>query len=183
MTPAAYLRPRRSILLPIALGMIVASRKSLAFSPPGLATHAVPPCSTFDEDCGDSDGSASARTGVAAATSTATAATRADFLTAAAASGSAALILLTADPRPASARGRATLEASYDRYSPRIVEGGTYYKTDLRNAIAKSDFEVIKAATSEPPSKSKEGRKKIDGGAAERAAQAGGFSDFRVLSA
>ena len=39
------------------------------------------------------------------------------------------------------------------------------------------------AATSEPPKRSKEDKAKVDGGIAERAAQAGGFSNARVITA
>lgn len=84
---------------------------------------------------------------------------------------------------PASARGRATLESSYERYSPRISAGGTFFATSLRKAIEKNDWASIKLATQEPPKKSKSDRAKLDGGTAERAAQAGGFSDARVLVA
>lgn len=111
-------------------------------------------------------------------------ASRADFLSASAAfalAGAGGGLLL--DPTPASARGRATLEQSYDRYTPRIVAGGQFYSSELRNAVAKGDWKAIEAATSEPPPRSKEDKKKADGGIAERAAKAGGFSDARVLAA
>jgi hypothetical protein len=84
---------------------------------------------------------------------------------------------------PASARGRATLEQAYDRYTPRILAGGNFYKDKLKSMIAKDDFAGIKAALNEPPKKTKEDRAKIDGGVAERAAQAGAFSDARVVVA
>ena len=42
---------------------------------------------------------------------------------------------------------------------------------------------IKKAATQEPPKKSKADRKQADGGIAERAAQAGGFSNARVITA
>lgn len=86
-------------------------------------------------------------------------------------------------PQGVSARGRATLEQAYDRYTPRIEAGGTFYATDLKRAIEKADWAAIKAATADPPKRSKEDKSKIDGGIAERAAQAGGFSDARVLGA
>lgn len=86
-------------------------------------------------------------------------------------------------PQPALARGRATLEFSYDRYTPRIIAGGEFYSKDLKNIIGKNDWSALKAATSDPPKKSKEDRSKPDGGIAERAALAGGFSDARVLIA
>lgn len=109
---------------------------------------------------------------------------RADFLrtTASIVAGTAAsLSLLPADP--AFARGRATLEQAYDRYSARIIDGGTFYKTQLKTMIAKDDWAGIKVALQEPPKKTRADRAKIDGGIQERAAQAGQFSDARVLVA
>ncbi|KAL7440350.1 hypothetical protein ACHAXH_008067 [Discostella pseudostelligera] len=85
--------------------------------------------------------------------------------------------------QPVNARGRATLEAAYDRYTPRIIDGGKFFKGQLYGAIAKGDWKSIETATAEPPKKSKEDRTLADGGIAKRAAQAGGFSDSRVLSA
>jgi hypothetical protein len=85
--------------------------------------------------------------------------------------------------QPAYARGRATLESSYDRYSPRIIEGGRFYRGQLFGAISKGDWKYIESATMEPPAKSKADRSLPDGGAAKRAALAGGFSDSRVLAA
>ena len=41
----------------------------------------------------------------------------------------------------------------------------------------------VKLATQEPPKRSKADKSKIDGGVAERAAQAGGFSQARVITA
>lgn len=96
------------------------------------------------------------------------------------AAGSAATVLT---PSPSFARGRATLEAAYDRYTPRIVAGGHFYAQDFKKMIEKNDFKAIIAATAEPPKKSKADRSKIDGGVSDRAAQAGGFSDARVLTA
>lgn len=85
---------------------------------------------------------------------------------------------------PAAARGRATLEQAYDRYTPRILAGGRFYANDLRELISKNDWVGIKAATSDPPTqKDRSDRAKVDGGVAERAAKAGGFSDARVLVA
>jgi len=81
------------------------------------------------------------------------------------------------------ARGRATLDQAYDRYTPRVLAGGEFYKKDLRNLVAKNDFQGLKQALQEPPKKSKADRAKPDGGTTERAAQAGGFSDARVLVA
>jgi hypothetical protein len=84
---------------------------------------------------------------------------------------------------PAMARGRATLEYTYERYVPRIIAGGEFYKKDFQALIAKADWKGIKNALAEPPKKTKEDRSKEDGGIAERAAQAGKFSDARVLVA
>lgn len=42
---------------------------------------------------------------------------------------------------------------------------------------------IKKAATQEPPKKTKADKSKIDGGVSERAAQAGGFSRARVVAA
>lgn len=84
---------------------------------------------------------------------------------------------------PAHARGRSTLDSSYDRYVPRILAGGEFYSKDLRNIIGKSDWVGLRDATAEPPKKSKKDRVKADGGVAERASKAGGFSDSRVLVA
>lgn len=113
--------------------------------------------------------------------------TRSDFvrhaaLIVAGASGGASTLLLGA-PEPALARGRATLEQAYDRYTPRILAGGAYYKDKLKALISKDDFAGVKAALAEPPKKTKEDRAKVDGGVAERAAQAGQFSDSRVVVA
>jgi len=85
--------------------------------------------------------------------------------------------------KPAHSRGRATLEQSYDRYSPRVLDGGKFYTKELRKAIEKSDWASIKAATQEPGKRTKADFSKVDGGVAERAAQAGGFSNARVLTA
>lgn len=104
---------------------------------------------------------------------------RADFLlTAAVVAGT-----VITNPKPAIARGRATLEQSYDRYTPRIIEGGAFYKSQLYGLIAKGDWKGLALATAEPPKKTKADRALEDGGAAKRAAQAGGFSDSRVLVA
>lgn len=92
-------------------------------------------------------------------------------------------LLLPALPQTAEARGRATLEQTYDRYTPRIIAGGAFFASDLRKLVEKNDWEGLYAATSEPPGKTKADRSKPDGGAADRAAQAGGFSDSRVLVA
>lgn len=49
--------------------------------------------------------------------------------------------------------------------------------------IEKTDWLAIKGATSDPPPKTKEDRKKVDGGVSDRAKQAGQFSNARVTSA
>ena len=105
-------------------------------------------------------------------------ATRKDFISEVVVAGT---VLVSS--QPACARGRATLEQAYDRYTPRIVDGGQFYKKDLYGAIAKGDWRGIETATAEPPKKSKEDRTLQDGGVAKRAAQAGGFSNARVLTA
>ena len=92
-------------------------------------------------------------------------------------------MLLPTLPQPADARGRATLEQTYDRYTPRIIVGGAFFASDLRKLVEKNDWEGMYAATSDPPGKTKADRSKPDGGVAGRAAQAGGFSDSRVLVA
>jgi len=108
---------------------------------------------------------------------------RADFLrkSSSIVAAAASLSLLPIDS--ALARGRATLEQAYERYSARIIGGGTFYKTKLKTLIAKDDWAGIQAALQEPPKKTKADRTKIDGGIQERAAQAGQFSDARVLTA
>jgi len=108
---------------------------------------------------------------------------RADFLrkTSSIIAAATSLSLFCVDS--AHARGRATLEQAYDRYSSRIIGGGTFYKTKLKTMIAKDDWAGIKVALQEPPKKSRADRAKIDGGIQERAAQAGQFSDARVLVA
>ena len=65
----------------------------------------------------------------------------------------------------------------------RIIDGGKYYKGQLYAAVSKGDWAAIKSMTQEPPKKTKEDRALADGGVAKRAAQAGGFSDSRVLTA
>lgn len=108
---------------------------------------------------------------------------REQFTTSAIAAAFFASISTVVTPTPAYARGRATLEAAYERYTPRVIAGGKFYANDLRQMIEKNDWKGIEAATAEPPKKSKADRVKVDGGLAERAAQAGGFSDARVLAA
>jgi hypothetical protein len=107
---------------------------------------------------------------------------RKDFLQASSILGfTAAVSLLT--PKPAFARGRATLEKSYQRYSPRIIAGGIFYGGDLRTMVEKNDWAGIKNALQEPPERTKADLQKPDAGVAARARQAGGFSDARVLVA
>jgi len=65
-----------------------------------------------------------------------------DFLT----RGVTASVLLL--PTVSSARGRATLEQSYDRYSPRIIAGGAFYKNELKKAIDKNDWASLKVGSS-----------------------------------
>ena len=105
---------------------------------------------------------------------------RKDFLSTSASIITGAVLVSS---QPAYARGRATLEQAYDRYTPRINEGGKFYKSELYGAISKSNWKAIQAATAEPPKKSKEDRALKDGGVAKRAALAGEFSNARVLSA
>ncbi len=93
------------------------------------------------------------------------------------------ILLLPVTTQPASARGRATLEYALDRYYPRLEAGGVFYANDLRKAIENNDWRAIKVATAEPPQRTKADKAKADGGASERAAQAGGFSNARVISA
>jgi len=83
----------------------------------------------------------------------------------------------------ADARGRATLDYSYERYVPRILDGGNFFKKDLSSMIGKSDWGGIKSSLAGPPKKTKNDRSKTDGGIAERVAQTGKFSDARVLVA
>mmetsp|Transcript_36543 Transcript_36543/g.40802 ORF Transcript_36543/g.40802 Transcript_36543/m.40802 type:complete len:276 (+) Transcript_36543:78-905(+) len=113
-------------------------------------------------------------------------ATRAGFLKTSSLMVSVAVVslsVLLVPSDPAFARGRATLEQAYERYSKRILDGGSFYKKDLKTLIAKDDWSGIKNAIVEPPQKTREDRVKIDGGIAERAAMAGQFSDSRVLVA
>lgn len=109
---------------------------------------------------------------------------RLEFLqTAAVGAAATSLALLTSQPEPALARGRATLDQTYDRYAPRVKAGGEFYANDLKKLIAAADFAGIKNALQEPPKRTKQDLAKPDSGVAERARQAGGFSDARVLVA
>eukprot|EP00980_Cylindrotheca_fusiformis_P023865 scaffold11076_cov122-Cylindrotheca_fusiformis.AAC.9 len=105
---------------------------------------------------------------------------RSDFLKQAVLATSA---IMSLSSLPAYARGRATLDYAYERYVPRIIDGGEFFKRDMATMIVKSDWAGIKNALAEPPKKSRGDRSKVDGGVAERAAQAGRFSDSRVLVA
>jgi hypothetical protein len=106
--------------------------------------------------------------------------TRPEFFQAVAVGSVAAVGLL---PRVASARGFATLEQAYERYSPRIRAGGEFYRKDLKVLVAKNDWAGIQNALQEPPKRRKEDLTKADAGVAARARQAGEFSDARVLVA
>jgi hypothetical protein len=111
---------------------------------------------------------------------------RQDFITyvsTIAVSSSAAVLGLTMQPNAAQARGRATFELAYRKFTPRIVAGGEFYSTDMKKMIAAADFAGIKNALQEPPSRTKEDLSKSDSGVAARARQAGQFSDARVLVA
>ena len=110
-------------------------------------------------------------------------ATRANFLTNAAILAGVSTLSTLSFSSPAEARGRATLEQSYDRYTPRIIAGGQFFSSDFRKMIEKNDWNAIKAATSDPPKKTKEDRTKVDGGVADRAKLAGQFSNARVTAA
>ena len=47
-------------------------------------------------------------------------------------------------PEAASARGRATLDYTYERYTPRINAGTKFYSSDFRKLIERADFAGIK---------------------------------------
>ena len=83
----------------------------------------------------------------------------------------------------ASARGRATLEVAYRKFTPRIVAGGEFYRKEMKQFVATANFEAIQNAIREPPSRVKDDLRKPDSGVAERARQAGEFSNSRVLAA
>jgi len=95
----------------------------------------------------------------------------------------AAATLLWDQPQPAHARGRATLERAYERYTPRIREGAAFYGSDLRTLVGRSDWSAIKSALQEPPERQAGDLSKVDGGVADRAKLAGQFSDARVVVA
>lgn len=129
------------------------------------------------------------RTSVGTTANEASLDTRKDFLVKTFSSATAAAVvvgssgLLLLNPDPAWARGRATLEKSYERYAPRVLAGGAFYAAELRQLVAKTDWAGIKNALQEPPERSKEDLIKPDAGVAGRARQAGQFSDARVLVA
>jgi hypothetical protein len=102
------------------------------------------------------------------AAASAGAVSRSVFWTTAAAGTLAAMPVLLAAPRPAMARGRATLEQAYERYGPRIKTGGSFYQTELKGLIAQSDWKGIANALQEPPSRIKSDLQKVDAGVAER---------------
>jgi hypothetical protein len=80
--------------------------------------------------------------------------TRTNFLQQSVVVGVASLTTtLSLEGEPAQARGRATLEFAYDRYTPRILAGGNFYKAQLKSMIAGNDFAGIKSALAEPPKK------------------------------
>ncbi|GKY93182.1 hypothetical protein MPSEU_000286100 [Mayamaea pseudoterrestris] len=106
--------------------------------------------------------------------------TRHDFIVSSAATIIAGCVL---SPQHAAARGRATLEQSYERYVPRIKAGGEFYGRDLKNLVGANDWSGIKKALADVPERTKEDLMKSDAGVAARARQAGGFSDARVLTA
>jgi hypothetical protein len=108
---------------------------------------------------------------------------RKDFLVASTLSVVGVTTSLLSNVEPASARGRATLEKTYERYAPRIRAGTSFYANELRQMVAKDDFASIKLALQEPPSRVAGDLSKPDAGVAARAAAAGGFSDARVLVA
>ena len=65
-----------------------------------------------------------------------------DILTRGIAGSTVTSILLS--PSVSSARGRATLEQAYDRYVPRVIAGGEFYKNELKKAIDKNDWSSLK---------------------------------------
>lgn len=114
---------------------------------------------------------------------------RHDFFQTAAASmlavPTAASVMMTMITMPgeAQARGRATLEQAYRKFTPRIRAGGEFYSVDMKKLVGAADFEGVKNALQEPPARKKEDLTKSDSGVAARARQAGQFSDARVLVA
>mmetsp|Transcript_19482 Transcript_19482/g.53617 ORF Transcript_19482/g.53617 Transcript_19482/m.53617 type:complete len:322 (+) Transcript_19482:482-1447(+) len=92
-------------------------------------------------------------------------------------------LLTTTSPQPVFATGRATLDVTWRRYAPRVRAGGEFYATDLKRLVAKNDWQGIQTALQQVPDRSRKDLSKADAGVAERARQAGGFSDARVLVA
>lgn len=93
------------------------------------------------------------------------------------------VVISTGPDDVASARGRATLEVAYRKFTPRIIAGGEFYQKDMKQYVASANFEAIQNALREPPSRVKDDLRKPDSGVAERARQAGEFSNARVLAA
>ena len=93
------------------------------------------------------------------------------------------VIVSTGPDDVASARGRATLEVAYRKFTPRVIAGGEFYQKDMKQYVASANFEAIQNALQEPPSRVKDDLRKPDSGVAERARKAGEFSDARVLAA
>jgi len=121
--------------------------------------------------------------------STAGASSRKDFLSTATTAATTAGIVATVagswafGVEPASARGRATLEKSYERYAPRIRAGAEFYGSDFRKLVEKQDWQGIKNALQDPPERKREDLVKPDAGVAARARQAGQLSEARVVVA
>jgi hypothetical protein len=112
---------------------------------------------------------------------------------------------------PALATGRATLEVTYAKYSPRIRTGGQFYGNEFKQIVVKGDWAGIKEALGDVPPRKKEDlqvgprlscrtwiifvstfshliislvlAQRADAGVAARARQAGEFSEDRVLVA
>lgn len=94
------------------------------------------------------------------------------------------MVVLSTGPNDiASARGRATLEVAYRKFTPRIIAGAEFYQKDMKQLVATANFEGIQNALREPPTRVKDDLRKPDSGVAERARQAGEFSNSRVLAA
>jgi len=69
---------------------------------------------------------------------------RHDFIMDTVKSGAVIASILVSQPSSVTARGRATLEQSYDRYAPRIITGGSFYKNEFKKAIDKNDWAFLK---------------------------------------
>ena len=46
--------------------------------------------------------------------------------------------------KPANAEFRAAQKRTFFRFTPKFIEGMKFYKTDLKDAIDKEDFDVVK---------------------------------------